>query len=108
MFRLIFPLIYAVCGALATYQTQFPLSPSLYSSEFVTPTPPTINAEFRAQYMQVSRVCAVIYALKSDLFPSAQIRREHQHAHRSRIREWNHASANLPNTAPLAAIHQPK
>lgn len=60
MLRSIFPLISAAYGALATFQSQFPVSPTLYSSGFVTPVPPTINTEFRAQYMQVRRAGAVL------------------------------------------------
>ncbi len=40
-------------GSVASTLGFFPASQRFYSSGFVSPTPPTIQSEFRANYMQV-------------------------------------------------------
>ena len=55
-----------------------------YSSKFVNPTPPTIQAEFRANYMQVWQMFLIPGCYRHSRFPTviAQVRcKRQQHRH---------------------------
>lgn len=59
-----------------------------YSSKFVNPTPPTIQAEFRANYMQVWQMFLILGCYRRSRVPDcvAQVRCERQQ-HRQWIRK---------------------